>query len=93
MIWYDDIYDTFKKFLMREDIHVYIEKYVLQFMTIKVYQGKLALIRKEMINIHERTAKLKVNYCEKHIIRKARYISYILKVKLFYRNVLYVCNK
>ncbi|KAH0952038.1 hypothetical protein HN011_006911 [Eciton burchellii] len=29
------------------------------FTTIKVYQGKLGLIRKEMINIHERTAKLK----------------------------------
>ncbi|EZA58776.1 hypothetical protein DMN91_008691 [Ooceraea biroi] len=29
------------------------------FATIKVYQGKLALIRKEMINIHERTSKLK----------------------------------
>jgi len=41
---------------------------VLQFATIKVYQGKLALIRKEMINIHERTAKLKVNYYLVHII-------------------------
>ncbi|XP_011252514.1 biogenesis of lysosome-related organelles complex 1 subunit 6-like isoform X1 [Camponotus floridanus] len=29
------------------------------FAAIKVYQGKLTLIRKEMINIHERTYKLK----------------------------------
>lgn len=29
------------------------------FAAIKVYQGKLAVIRKEMINIHERTYKLK----------------------------------
>ncbi|XP_070152167.1 biogenesis of lysosome-related organelles complex 1 subunit 6 [Polyergus mexicanus] len=29
------------------------------FAAVKVYQGKLALIRKEMINIHERTYKLK----------------------------------
>ncbi|XP_011643537.1 biogenesis of lysosome-related organelles complex 1 subunit 6 [Pogonomyrmex barbatus] len=29
------------------------------FSTIKIYQGKLAVIRKEMINIHERTSKLK----------------------------------
>ncbi|EFN77474.1 biogenesis of lysosome-related organelles complex 1 subunit 6 isoform X1 [Harpegnathos saltator] len=29
------------------------------FATIKVYQGKLASIRKEMISIHERTSKLK----------------------------------
>ncbi|XP_050459685.1 biogenesis of lysosome-related organelles complex 1 subunit 6 [Cataglyphis hispanica] len=29
------------------------------FTAVKVYQGKLALIRKEMINIHERTYKLK----------------------------------
>ncbi|XP_024882094.1 biogenesis of lysosome-related organelles complex 1 subunit 6-like isoform X1 [Temnothorax curvispinosus] len=29
------------------------------FSTVKIYQGKLAVVRKEMINIHERTSKLK----------------------------------
>ncbi|XP_011874311.1 PREDICTED: biogenesis of lysosome-related organelles complex 1 subunit 6-like [Vollenhovia emeryi] len=29
------------------------------FSAVKIYQGKLAVIRKEMINVHERTSKLK----------------------------------
>ncbi|XP_077269006.1 biogenesis of lysosomal organelles complex 1 subunit pallidin [Temnothorax americanus] len=29
------------------------------FSAVKIYQGKLAVVRKEMINIHERTSKLK----------------------------------
>lgn len=35
---------------------------MVQFSAVKIYQGKLAVVRKEMINIHERTSKLKVNY-------------------------------
>lgn len=45
----------------------YAREYVLQFQTIKVSQGKLVLIKKEMASIHERTFKLKVScylqYC------------------------------
>jgi len=47
--------------LENKKIHETIEDIDLNdmFAAVKVYQGKLALIRKEMINIHERTYKLK----------------------------------
>ncbi|KAL0106493.1 hypothetical protein PUN28_016300 [Cardiocondyla obscurior] len=47
--------------LENKKIHETLEDIDLNdmFSTVKIYQGKLTVIRKEMINIHERTSKLK----------------------------------
>ncbi|KAG5345939.1 BL1S6 protein, partial [Acromyrmex heyeri] len=40
------------------------------FSAVKIYQGKLSVIRKEMINIHERTSKLKKRVLRLQQIKK-----------------------
>ncbi|KYM95000.1 PREDICTED: biogenesis of lysosome-related organelles complex 1 subunit 6-like [Cyphomyrmex costatus] len=45
------------------------------FSAVKIYQGKLAVIRKEMINIHERTSKLKKRVLRLQQIKKKESIN------------------